>query len=313
MVGNSAFSQDLLTVWEEYRRAAKYSRNLKKSVDRSRLLGLVLVIVGAVLGVLASQVSKWSDPAGWLPIAIALTSAIAFALAAAVSRHMLDSQSERQWVLARSQAESLKSEAYTYLVQAPPYNGDDRDTKLAEKSQNILGDLIHPVALTDEEKYEKLPKTWLSIDDYIATRVNEQIDKFYEPRVQEYSRTLSQIRNTGLWLAIAGAVLGAVATVIDTAWPAAWVAVIGTISGSLAAFTFAGRYQYLIDSYSLTSRRLRWLRNGWVRLSDDQKAIRLGHFVKQFEETISIENKSWIATWTKETEDKSSATTNHAT
>jgi hypothetical protein len=313
MVTSTTFSQDLLTVWEEYRRAAKHSRQLKSNVNRSRLQGLVLVIGGAVLGVLANQASRWSDPAGWTPIALALASAIAFAIAAAISRHVLDSQSERQWVLARSQAEALKSEAYTYLVQAPPYDGEDRDAKLAEKTEKILGDLMHPIVLTNEEKREKFPAKWLSMDDYIAKRVNEQIYNFYEPRVQEYTGTLNRIKNTGLWLAIAGAVLGAVATVTNTAWPAAWVAVIGTISGSLAAFTFAGRYQYLIESYSLTARRLLWLRNGWDRLSDEQKAIQAGHFVKQFEGTISIENKNWIATWTKETEDESSPQINTAT
>lgn len=303
MADNSTFSQDLLTSWEEYRKAAKHSIQLKNTVNRTRLLGIVLVTAGAILGVLASQASTWSNPVTWLPIAFAVASAISFAIAAVVSRHVLDSQSEREWVLARSQAEALKSEAYIYLVQVPPYDGANRDSKLAENTETILGNTPRPIALTDEEKRKNLPETFLSMDDYIAKRVNEQIDKFYDPRVQEYVSTLSRIKRIGLLLAITGAILGAVSTVIDTAWPAAWVAVIGSISGSLAAFTFAGRYQYLIDSYSVASRKLRKLRNEWSRVPAEQKATEAGNFVKKVEETILSENKNWVAAWEKKAEE----------
>ena len=116
------FSNDLLSAWEDYRKAAKRSARLKKIVNRSRIIGLILLIVGACFGVLADQAGGWNIHIGWLPTAFALTSAITLAIAAFVGRYVLDSQYDKDWVSARSQAEALKSESYVYLVQAKPGN-----------------------------------------------------------------------------------------------------------------------------------------------------------------------------------------------
>lgn len=304
------FSYDLLTVWEEYRKAAKRSRQLKRLVNRSRLICLALLIAGAVLGVLADQSAGWHKTygiPGWLPTAFALVSAISFAAIAFLTRHVLDSQYERQWVFARSQAEALKSEAYVYLVKAPPYDGDDRDVRLAAKTQEILGEqeLGWPVQLNEEEKRAGLPENWLSMNDYLKKRVTEQIEGFYEPGAVENDNLLKRLRTAGFLLGLIGAALGAVSTTLtDSKWLAAWIAVIGTMSGALVAFTFAGRYQSLVTSYGLTARRLKWLRNAWSRLPDDEKPKEAGDFVRKFEDAISVENSSWVAEWTKKTEEQ---------
>jgi uncharacterized membrane protein (DUF485 family) len=151
------FSDDLLIVWEEYRSVAKRSREFKRIVNRSRIFGLLLLVIGAVFGVLADQSTGWAASRDWLPTAFALTSAISLAMAAFVSRFILDSHYEKNWVYARSRAEALKSEAYVYLVGAPPYDGVDRDEQLSMKAQEIIEKKVYPKLLAEEEKYEKLP------------------------------------------------------------------------------------------------------------------------------------------------------------
>ncbi|MEM8714708.1 MAG: DUF4231 domain-containing protein, partial [Cyanobacteria bacterium P01_G01_bin.4] len=250
--------------------------------------------VGAVLGVLSSQL----DTLEKLSKIFAITSAILLGVAAFLSSHVLDSQYEKQWVVARSQAEALKSQAYIYLVESPPYNGSDRDEKLSSKMQEILGEFfVEPVSLTEKEKTEKLPDNWLSMDDYLEWRVNDQVRKYYEPKAIEYQQKLKLLKSLSFGLGLSGAVLGGISAA-DIDWSAAWVAVIGTISGAIAAFTFAGRYRYLMTSYTLTARRLKWIHNAWQRLSDSEKSQKLGTFVHNFENVLSIENNSWVAEWT---------------
>jgi hypothetical protein len=299
---HSPFSHDLLTVWEEYRKAAKRARQLKSQVNRSRLIALTLIIGGAVMGVLADQSASWTS-SPQLPKAFALISAVVLAIAAFLSRHVLDSQYERLWVFTRSQAEALKSEAYIYLVKAPPYHCPDRDERLSEKAQEILGEVTQPVALNEEEKRKNLPQNWLSMEDYIKERVTEQINGYYEPKSLECDKILTRLWRAGFYLGITGAILGGISSAMaDAIWPAAWIAVIGTITGALAAFTFAGRYQYLMTSYTITSRRLKWLRNEWYRLPEEEKSEKFGDFVHKFEDAISIENSSWVAEWKEKTD-----------
>jgi conflict system pore-forming effector with SLATT domain len=135
------------------------------------------------------------------------------------------------------------------------------------------------------------------MDDYLQERVKDQIEDFYQPKALEYEKILKQLRIAGVVLGVLGAGLGAVSTATAQTWPAAWIAFIGTISGALAAFAFAGRYQYLLTSYQATAQRLTWLRNAWYRLPDAEKPKKAGEFVRKFEDTISVENSGWVAEW----------------
>jgi len=128
--------------------------------------------------------------------------------------------------------------------------------------------------------------------------VNDQLSNFYEPNAAESLCTFEQRRLVMLLLGRLGIVLSGISAVLEGAkWAAAWVAVIGTISGVIAAFIFAGRYQDLAQSYELTARRLRWLITDWQRLPAVEKEHKGGEFVNAFENVISIENKHWVAEW----------------
>ena len=303
MSKNASFSNILLTTWEEYRKAAKRSRQLKFQVNKYRWINFALLILGAIFGVLANQ-SVDGNATSELPKIFALLSTISLGVAAFLSSHVLDSSYEKQWIIARSQAEAFKSEAYIYLVKAPPSESQNRDQQLLKKLKEILGEDAQPVQLSQEEKSEKRPLYWLSMEDYLQERVKEQIETYYEKKAIEYKNLLRWLQTIGFLLGLIGAVLGAVSVVLtDMTRLAAWVAVIGTISGTLTAFTFAGRYKYLITSYELTARRLKWIMHEWDLLSKEDKQNQFGAFVRKFEDTISIENKSWVAEWHNEAED----------
>jgi len=52
-----------------------------------------------------------------------VASAVALGLSAYCTKEGFDASLERQWVLSRSLAEALKSEAIKFIAHAPPYDG----------------------------------------------------------------------------------------------------------------------------------------------------------------------------------------------
>lgn len=301
------FGSTLLNVWEEYRRCAYQSRQAKVQLTRARVLALGLGIAGAVFGLLATQTSE--PPA--LARGLAAASAVVLGLAAYLTKEALDAGLERQWVLARSLAEALKSEAFKFMAKVPPYDGADRDSLLSTKARDLLGDTVIgvPLQLTVEEKRKGLPSNWLDMEAYLTARVCEQLDNFYEPKAAENQRMVGRLRLAVQLLGGLGVVLGGLGAALEAAkWMAGWVAVMVTISGAIVAFLFAGRFQHLTQSYELTARRLRWLLDDWRRVPVAEQVTRSGGFVDDFEDVISIENKHWVAEWqkkhTRETEKK---------
>jgi hypothetical protein len=106
---------------------------------------------------------------------------------------------------------------------------------------------------------KRLPEGALPVSQYIKDRVDDQI-KWYRDKAQLYERYVERAR-------IASLVLGAIAVILSvisaTGWTAGWIAAITTITASIAAYLYSGRYQYLILSYQATARRLEALKTRW--------------------------------------------------
>lgn len=75
------------------------------------------------------------------------------------------------------------------------------------------------------------------------------------------------------------------------------MAVIGTITASITAYLFAGRYSYLSLTYQKTAQRLEDNLAEWKisDKSDDAKS----DFINSCENTISLENRAWMAELSK--------------
>lgn len=87
----------------------------------------------------------------------------------------------------------------------------------------------------------------------------------------------------------------------------AWVAVTTNLTAVMTSYLFAGRFQYLAVSYRITADRLRSLEAGWRSQASEQRED-FHDFVRRCEEVISIENKRWLAKWTKKKPDKKAPT-----
>jgi hypothetical protein len=293
----------LAFTWGQYRVFAATSRALKAELSAWRLRVLILSITGAILGTLCQQSTAWGLAGGkfsWLPNFFGILSAVALGSAAYFGKELLNPEKERNWVRARSMAESLKAESYLFATNAHPYDKDDAIDQLFARTEELLesaGNLRTETISADEKRKRLIPVN-ISSEHYIQMRVNDQIDNFYYPKSSEHEKTVDRGKWISLTLGALAVILGAVGA---TGWTAAWVAVITTMTLAISAYLYAGRYLYLVISYQATARRLEMLRSRWQASGKtDSNVQERNQFILDCEEAISVENSAWMAEWTKD-------------
>jgi hypothetical protein len=300
---SSKFGSTLENVWADYRRCAVRSRSLKTKLDEIRMSALILVTLSGVLGLLSTQVPEAMNPGRIL----AFASALAAAIGGYVTAQALSLGLEREWVLSRSIAEALKSEAFRYLARAQPYTcaqrGDNDETlsqKAGEYRDRItLGSFLR---LEDAERAKGLPEDWLTMDGYLQLRVHDQL-KYFEQKAEETGERGQRLRTATIVLGAVAVVLGAAHGVYkEFAGIAAWIPVVTSISGAVTTHLFSGRFQFLAQSYETMVSRLNRLLESWERVPEQDKAARAGEFVARFEEILLVENKQWVAEFDKSAE-----------
>jgi hypothetical protein len=192
-------------------------------------------------------------------------------------------------------AEALKAETFLFRTGGRPYDIPDPAPRLMERVREHLATVkdVPSVTLSAEERRQGLPDGPLSVAHYIKERLQDQLDNFYRPRLQQYDRLMRTWRNVNLALGAVACVLGVLGR-----WTGAWVAVITTITTSVAAYLYANRYQYLIISYQATARQLEFLTHQWSVMGAPEEDHEKRHrFLADCEEAISIENNAWMAKW----------------
>ena len=288
--------------WDAYRDWAASSRQQKKKLFRWRAIVLLLGMVGAAFEtIVASEIFspiKFND----IDI-IGILGFICLALAAYFSRNILGGKPEKKWIGARSVSEALKSESYKYVTRVSTYKGDDKDQQLIKKV-NVINDSANSLGMIPESSNrakKSHPKTDMSVEEYINDRLIDQINRetgFYWKSARLNKKKVKGFSNSALFMGVVTAVLGGCDT-FNISGTAIWVAVLTTFSTSLAAYFQAGRYEYLVTSYSATARRLENLLAQWNANPDVSEKE---SFILACEEAISFENHGWIAEWLGEEE-----------
>jgi hypothetical protein len=297
-------TQAMQHIWSRYRVWAVTARDSKKRITRWRGVVLLLSIAGAILATLSEQSKAWSLPTNgkWVTLVVGLLSAAALALAAFFAREALGTESEKKQVRARSAAEGFKSEAYLLAANAPPY---DTAGDLLSKSDRLDGAVndLTPMTLKPEEKSKGVLVGSLTVEDYLAKRVDDQINNYYYPESVKNALKVRRGQQVTFVLGALAVVLGVVGAAFG--WAVGWVAVISTIIAAIVANQYAGRYQFLVVSYLATATRLERLKAGWT--GDDSDVEARNKFILSCEEAISIENSAWMAEWLKKSSDSAPA------
>jgi hypothetical protein len=286
--------------WGAQRRWSNAASALKSGIEFWRTTALALAIAGAVLATLATQVGLKSG----LGEALSIAAAVALAVVPGIRAGKLGTQTIEAWTRARSVSEGLKEEIYLYLTGTPPYDGDDRDVKLGEKTSTILKDAEdideHTIGRPDDDK--PLPVVD-NVESYLTNRVQPQYDGYYPRSAAQNKQRLDQFRRVEFGLAVLGAVLGAVAAATKISAVGAWVAVVTTVAAAITAHIAASRYEHLMITYRATARQLRARVAQW-RESADHSPLAAARLVRDCEDVISRENESWMAAWTRDAGEK---------
>lgn len=298
-------------IWGQYRLWDNTSVRLRASLTFWRRLVLALGVVGALAATLSTQpfVGRLADPgatwAGYVPGGLGVLSAILLGLAAFFSQKVLSPKDEEQWVRVRAAAEALKREAYLLAAGAPPY---DADISLATaKDINKSLEDVESVPPDEIEGGEEPPACPMTVETYISSRLEDQMN-WYRRWAGDHKATLRLIGGFTFGLGALAVVLGAVSSSLT----APWVAVITTIIATLAAYLYAGRFQYMVISYLATARRLEALRADWkISGKSDADTDARNQLILECEGILSAENKAWMTELNRRDETAASTVAGH--
>ncbi|MFD4460056.1 DUF4231 domain-containing protein [Nocardia sp. NPDC058480] len=288
----------LNTLWQRRTRWSTTATQMKRQLDRTRLAVLLLGSWGAIATASTATILR---SAGTPTRIVALSGAVALAVATFLTAQYLTAESTRRWVRARAVSEGVKHRILTF-----------RATGDAEQSGQLLADIdgiertaadLLPMLAPSAEAVEA-PRS-MHPEEYVHDRVRAQIDDYYLPAARCYSTRATRLRRAAVGLGLAATIVAAINTGVGVEAAgriAPWVAVMTTLSGSLLAYLAGKRYDFLVMTYLATADRLRRRLDRWRTDGSPTDRVRWAAFVADCENTISLENASWMAKWGERTE-----------
>ena len=276
---------------------SKYNKNV---LDRFNMWSIRLAIGGAIAATLAEQIGRVNLAGRQVYISetattLGVLATGATALAAFFSRQAQGDNHVSNWTRSRSAAESIKSGIFLYRTGAQPFDAPDRAAQIKQRIDKVTEGMAgveprqpEPASVPDLGR--------LSVNQYIAVRVQDQID-WYEKRAKAHQGKSDLCRNSTTVLLAISALLTVFAMAPGVS---AWAPVVATMIAAITAHLKTQQYQMLTATYVATAQRLRSLLSEWGASgkTDADKAER-NAFIQRCEETMSAENGSWGGLWAK--------------
>ena len=280
-------------LWQQYRTWADTARHLKEQNGRWKRNVLILTVVGTALATLGPHAGN-ALVARVLP----MIGAAALAVATFFGKELLDAAHEERWTRARAAAEAFKSEACKYLVHIPPYDTEDRATKLKARMDELAKVIIkgQPDDIPEDQSKKNLPTQAWTIDDYLVKRLDDQVT-FYTNKAAAHTAWMNRGRTISLTLGCTSVLLGAVtgATPEGATLSAAVLGLVTTAGGSIGAYFQAGHYQAIALKYRETALALRALKAEFTSPITAQSSADL---VTSAETIMQAENAGWLTEMT---------------
>jgi hypothetical protein len=276
--------------WQRHRRWSSVANQTRRSLDRWRYRNLALIIIGAVFGALAAQ-------AGWFSAgmtgALGAAGAAALALAGLVQSQLLSADRVRTWRESRAASESLKAVVYQYLAGDAPFNGPDRDGRLAATVDAVQdrAKAYLQRAMAAEPDTQPVPAI-AGIADYVTARAEEQAN-WHADRVRTHERLARRWRGAELAATGSAAVLAAAGGVLHGPDLSAWVAVATTIGAALAAHVAGAQHDRIAAAYASTADELQRMLGRFDQGS--ASASDAARFVADVERVLATQNQSWAS------------------
>ena len=202
-----------------------------------------------------------------------------------------------KWILLRASAEAIKSEIFRYRMQAGAYSNDQclqtsRESKLAGKMKDISSALaqseVNRTNLPAVVKNDPTRHTFLSPDDYLKDRIDDQIGYFVGKTASLYKR----LKTAQISIYIAGGVGTALAAFHGDVWVAFTTAIAATLTTRLET----DQVENSLVQYNQALTGLRNVKSWWKALSQWEKGRRrnIDLLVEQTEKTLEGEMVGWV-------------------
>jgi hypothetical protein len=265
------------------------------------VLATLLVVIQATLRPLGAWLSIFWISNGLHYIIVALPITISALIAA--SNYF---NAGNKWVLLRGSAEAIKREIFRYRAQAEIYSKQQAgrvspEIKLARKveaiSRNLLQTDVNLSAL--QPHTGNIPPTeilgqgdngtsFLSADDYITYRLNDQLN-FYRNRAVEYAKILRYLQ----WLII---VVGGLGTLLAAIGQDLWIAVTTAVATAVASYLNYQRLEKILMTYNQSATDLANVKAWWLALMPEEQANQknIDKLVNHTEQILKNEHAGWV-------------------
>lgn len=286
--------------WRQYKAWAAAAREEKRKQDQARAWTLWLGIIGALLaaaaglvsGLESATVASLTDACAWFDkdataSVLSALSALVIAAAGFLGKELLTPERENLWTKCRIIAEALKRQVWLALMRVPPYDKPNAAARLAEIIEQLsrIEDVTHPLP---DPGAEVAPPQAETVDDYIAQRVQEQVN-WYRDKAEALRKELLAWRQRSLELGILAIALSSLGAIL--AYLPAWVPVVTSASAAVFAIIQNGGLQTLPPLYQQTANQLSMTLAAWE--DSGRTAMTEHEFVTLCEDIMAKENNSW--------------------
>ncbi len=261
---------------------------------------LVLLALAAILGALSPLDGRVKTDSPEVDLA-ALGTGLLLVGGLVLSVAARTGQFNKRWFAARAIAESVKTEAWRFMMRTPPHNVDNSaaDGILKGKLKQILD--AQPEAHI-EMASSPSAEVWVSTEmsQVRALNVVERYTRYLTDRLsnqkQWYAENARKNRRTeGIWFGLGigthGVGVGLVFMALLKIVSLDWVGVLTTLAASFIAWTQLRDHQRLANSYGLILQELAMLEPSTPPTTEEG----LSKLVEEVERTISREHTLWIS------------------
>lgn len=278
-------------VWRRGRQWSALANARSRAITSWRWGNLTLILVGALLGALATQQGLVDDSASTVLGAVGGT---LLAVAAIVQSRFLGGGRVQERVTARVASESVKAAVFRYLAGVPPYDGPDRDAALEAELADLTAKAGPLAAAAVDAKPDAEPVPAVTdIAGYVRERALDQ-QEFHAERKASHRRQQRRWRAAEFVATVAAAGLSAFGSAGTGPDLTAWVGVATTVAAAIAAHLAGEQHARIAASYTLTADDLDQL----IRDFDPATAgtAAAAEFVGKVEAVLARQNQTWVST-----------------
>jgi hypothetical protein len=274
-------------VWRRQRQWSLTANAARARLDRWRLLNVLLFVLGALAGAMASQ--SWL--ASGAVAGFAIVAAAALALAGFIQAKALNTNQTARWIRARAASEVLKAEVYRYLIRVSPYAGIDRAQALLAQLDLVQARAHAQLVDQQTTSADDRPAPYVrTFDEYVTERAQNQAN-WHRMKSDEHARQARTLRICQLIATGIGVVLSAITGFVPSWRLSTWTAAATTIAAAFGTHLAATQHQRIAATYAATADQLERLIAAIDR--DAATPEQQAQFVADVERVLVAQNEGW--------------------